>query len=515
MVLLRRRWLLLLLMLLELPATATALIVAAPAALIVLLLLVLLLLSVLLAARGCSLQVQRCSLITSVQAELAVATVILCEPDEIIQRGVIGQLRFQDEGLGNDVNRVFDQLKKLNIGVDPKVCHIKLLPEIFVVIESQMAFMEGGALRIVDVVPVGVGQQVQLEAQAQHCPVLPSEIRIQGLSVADVVDVFNLEGVNLFCNDLLLLLLILLLVVLLLLNIGALFSLLLALIITILLLLILGISLLALCLDVGLLLLLVVQLLFLLIILLFLFLDLPLLRNSLRPDRVTAFTLLAAPVLKQLAPLVVLLVEAAAGLQVLHPLRQLPFRDPSLQIVSGFFGVLPSVAHLIEALGCLRNREACKGSTKVGLGKVLHGLLREPIGLLLLCQLHGILCFLHNFLDVFLGLLLLDVLLFAVFILIVLLLLFLLLGNPPLFFPLSGLNLLLPSRLTANLFLFLIQQLLVGLGFEVCRWLTHDYNSNLLERLTVEIGKGLLSLLGNQVISNLHDNIVSLEHGRN
>mmetsp|Transcript_91095 Transcript_91095/g.236162 ORF Transcript_91095/g.236162 Transcript_91095/m.236162 type:complete len:218 (+) Transcript_91095:989-1642(+) len=209
MVLLRRRWLLLLLMLLELPATATALIVAAPAALIVLLLLVLLLLSVLLAARGCSLQVQRCSLITSVQAELAVATVILCEPDEIIQRGVIGQLRFQDEGLGNDVNRVFDQLKKLNIGVDPKVCHIKLLPEIFVVIESQMAFMEGGALRIVDVVPVGVGQQVQLEAQAQHCPVLPSEIRIQGLSVADVVDVFNLEGVNLFCNDLLLLLLIL------------------------------------------------------------------------------------------------------------------------------------------------------------------------------------------------------------------------------------------------------------------------------------------------------------------
>merc|ERR1719203_171858 len=103
-----------------------------------------------------------------------------------------------------------------------------------------------------------------------------------------------------------------------------------------------------------------------------------LLCSLLSSHRVSAVAVPPTPILQCLVPLRELLLEASSGLQILDALCELLLSHPSLQILCGLRGRLPSELQLVKTLLLCGNGETAEAPAKVLLREVLLGQLWKP-----------------------------------------------------------------------------------------------------------------------------------------
>mmetsp|Transcript_39748 Transcript_39748/g.101057 ORF Transcript_39748/g.101057 Transcript_39748/m.101057 type:complete len:487 (-) Transcript_39748:138-1598(-) len=397
--------------------------------------------------------------------------------------------------------------------------------------------MDAHTVRIVDVTLEGMGEQVELEAEAHHGPILETEGREERLAAADVKDVLDAEDVKLVKIDFAVFLLLLLF--------------LLRLLHGLVLLLLLGLDNLAL----------LRGLLFRLLrghLLRHRSLRLVLLRGRRRRllgllgglvcgllgDLRLVDVLLAVPRLQDLLPVLPLCQEPVARLQVLDARGRLLVLDPLLQELLALRLLGPLEGHLVEALVLLRDRELDEGRVHAVWREVGDRALTERLFLLFVGELDGGRILIHSLVLLlgFFRLLLLRLFLLLLFLLLHVLLalcrglLLLFLNFQLLLDRLLGLLLLLQrlSLLLLQLLLLLLQLLfLLRLGeldlelqigllllllerellaslLEGRRRLAHHHLGPALQARGGPLRDELLALIRDDVGLHLHDNVVPL-----
>mmetsp|Transcript_117415 Transcript_117415/g.339463 ORF Transcript_117415/g.339463 Transcript_117415/m.339463 type:complete len:507 (-) Transcript_117415:2125-3645(-) len=117
----------------------------------------------------------RC-LVAGVVSALAISPVVLGQPHEVVEGGVLGKLRLQDAALRRDLHGVLDQVKKLGVAVHAEGARAEVLLVVFLEVVRQVGLVERGPVGVVHVHPVGVDEQVDLESEGEHRPILPSEV---------------------------------------------------------------------------------------------------------------------------------------------------------------------------------------------------------------------------------------------------------------------------------------------------------------------------------------------------
>mmetsp|Transcript_65373 Transcript_65373/g.142498 ORF Transcript_65373/g.142498 Transcript_65373/m.142498 type:complete len:479 (+) Transcript_65373:666-2102(+) len=406
-------------------------------------------------------EAQHCCLVASVDDLLALASAVLSETHEVLQRRVIGKMRLQDEGFWGCLDSVLDELQQLERGGHAKVLDAQLFPEVLVVVELHMHLVERGTFGIIQVMPEGMHQEVQLEAETQKFPVLIGKVCEEGLAVADVAHILHGKGVEVISVDLHFDVVLFLLSVLLLLVIP-----------------LLGFA---------------IRLALLLGGLLLIALHYPLALELLLSDGILPIRLLFVPVVQQPLPLVPLILEPGARLKVLDPLSQLLLCEPLLEVSSTSASICPGEADLVEAFFLSGDGEGCVCLPKFFLREVMRLRLPEGRLQLLLGQSDLCLSLFDGLLQSFLRFLRLLCSIFSSICNLQFLLRLLAFQNP------------FPSNLAGRLFLLIFEQFTLDGFLVVCRRLAHDNYGHLFEVRAVESSQRLRSLCRKEVVSHLHD----------
>mmetsp|Transcript_66037 Transcript_66037/g.193258 ORF Transcript_66037/g.193258 Transcript_66037/m.193258 type:complete len:467 (-) Transcript_66037:374-1774(-) len=215
--------------------------------------------------------------------------------------------------------------------------------------------------------------------------------------------------------------------------------------------------------------------------------------------------MLPAPLLQQPIPVRELVPEPQAGLQVLHSLCEFALAHPDLEVLSASLAFLPLILDLIEAVILGGESEASELLAQFLLREVLDRRLPEPHALLLLRELGCILSLFHSFLEALLRLLLL------------------LLGlrrRPPRRRrpPPAGAAVLVLVAFAPDVgnspLLFLLEGQLLHFGLVLLRRLAHDHQRRPPEVRRVEVVEELPAGPRQEVVPDLHDHVVALQHGR-
>mmetsp|Transcript_102791 Transcript_102791/g.290438 ORF Transcript_102791/g.290438 Transcript_102791/m.290438 type:complete len:257 (-) Transcript_102791:77-847(-) len=146
--------------------------------------------------RGGLLELDFGRLVAKVDAEEAVAPGLLCHPHEDAQAlDLVGKLRIDDQRL-LEVYDVLDHAHEVDEFVHAIEPRGQRLLEVPGVVVSQVLQVDAGALGVVAVADERLHQQVQLEPEAQHRPVLKLEGLEKRHAAADVADVLHAENVE-------------------------------------------------------------------------------------------------------------------------------------------------------------------------------------------------------------------------------------------------------------------------------------------------------------------------------
>lgn len=87
-------------------------------------------------------QIQSRCFVPRIYPQLPLTPVVLGEADEVVQRGVLGKLGFQDRVLRHHLDGVLDHLQNTEVLVETELLGIESTLEILVVVEVQVRLLK-------------------------------------------------------------------------------------------------------------------------------------------------------------------------------------------------------------------------------------------------------------------------------------------------------------------------------------------------------------------------------------